>query len=227
MAQKKIEQTKTEIFSAFISRNRLTLIIILSIIVVAVAATGITISIINKQLDNKTAQVEVLYDEYANWVNNTADLSEEESQNVYVKLQDDLSQFIDSTRKGYPELRAIFTLASLEYQKENYTSAVELFKKVLEDYSDSHLAASSAMNTAVCYEQLNDPESAVKYYQLVFDNYGDRSSEAPHAKFSIGRIYEGMGDPAKAIESYRELSTVYPNSEWAKLAVSRLITLEQ
>jgi tetratricopeptide (TPR) repeat protein len=226
MAQKKIEKTKIEIVSAFISRNRIKLIIVLSIIVLAVIVTGITINSINKQLDKKTAQIELLHDEYANWVNNTAELSEEESQKVYVKLQDDLSQFIESTRKGYPELRALFTLASVEYQKENYTSAVELFKKVLEDYADSHLAASSAMNTAVCYEQLNDSENAVKYYQMVFDNYGDRSSEAPHAKFSTGRIYEGMGDSAKAIDAYRELSTVYPDSEWTKLAVSRLIVLE-
>jgi TolA-binding protein len=226
MAEKKIEKTRAEIVSAFISRNRILLIIILSIIVVAVVGTGITINTINKQLDKKIVQVEVFHDEYANWVNNSAELSEEESQNAYVKLQDELSQFIDSTRNGYPELRALFTLASLEYQKENYISAVALFVQVFDDYPESHLAASSAMNSAVCYEQLNDSENAVKYYEIVFENYGDRSSEASHAKFSTGRIYEGMGDTAKAIESYRELSTVYPESEWAKLAVSRLISLE-
>ena len=226
MAEKKIEKTRAEFVSVFISRNRRILIIILSIIVVAVIATGITISSINKQLDKKTAQVEVLHDEYANWVNNTAELSEEESQAVYVKLQDEISRFIDSTRNGYPELRALFTLASVEYHKENYKSAVDLFSQVFEDYPDSHLAASSVINTAVCYELLDDQVNAVKYYQMVFENYGDRSSEAPHAKFSIGRLYESMGEPSKAIESYRELSTVYPDSEWSKLAVSRLITLE-
>ncbi|NQT57808.1 MAG: tetratricopeptide repeat protein [Bacteroidetes bacterium] len=226
MAEKKTEKTRTEIISVFISRNRITLLIILGIIIIAVVAFGITVSALNKQLDKKTAQVEVFHDEYANWVNNTAELTEEESQNVYLKLQDDLSQFIDSTRKGYPELRALFTLASVEYHKESYKSAVDLFIQVFEDYPESHLAASSAMNAAVCYELLGDQDNAVKYYQMVYENYGDRSSEAPHAKFCIGRIYEVMGEADNAIESYRELSTEYPNSEWAKLAVSRLIALE-
>jgi len=226
MIEKKIEKTKLDIISAFISRNRITLIIILSIIVVAVIATGITVASISRQLDKKTAQVEVYHEEYANWVNNSAELTEEESQIVYEKLYDDLSQFVDKARTGYPELRAIFTLASVEYHKENYESAVALFVQIVEDYPDSHLAASSAMNTAVCYELLSDQNNAVKYYQIVFDNYGDRSSEGPHAKFSIGRIYEGMDEQQKAIESYRELSTGYPTSEWAKLAVSRLIALE-
>ena len=226
MAEKKTEKTRVDIISAFISRNRITLIIILGTLIVAVVAFGITVNTLNKQLDKKTAQVEVFQDEYANWVNNTAELTEEESQNVYIKLQDDLSQFIDSTRKGYPESRAIFTLASVEYHKESYKSAVDLFVQVFEDYPESHLAAPSGMNAAVCYELLSDLDNAVKYYQMVFENYGDRSSEAPHAKFSMGRIYEGMGESDKAIESYRELSTVYPNSEWAKLAVSRLIALE-
>ncbi len=226
MAQHKIEKTRTEILSAFILRNRRTLIILTSIIIIAVIATGITISTINKQLYKKTSQVELFYDDYTNWANNSAELSEEELQNAYLKLHDDLLQFIDSTRKGYPELRALFTLASVEYQKENYKSAVDLFLQVFEDYPESHLAASAAMNTAVCYELLDDSESAVSYYQRVFENYGDRSSEAPHAKFSIGRLYEGMTEPAKAIEAYRELSAVYPDSEWAKLAVSRLIALE-
>ncbi|MBL7007162.1 MAG: tetratricopeptide repeat protein [Spirochaetia bacterium] len=226
MAQNKHEKTRAEIMSAFISRNRKTLIIITSIIIVAVIATGITISTLNKQLYKKTAQVELLYEDYTNWVNSSAELSEEEKQDTYVKLYDDLSQFIDSARNGYPELRALFTLASVEYHKENYKSAVDLFSQVIEEYPDSHLAASAAMNTAVCYELLGDSESAVSYYQLVFDNYGDRSPDAPHAKFSIGRLYESMNEPAKAIESYRELSTVYPDSEWAKLAVSRLIVLE-
>lgn len=226
MAEKKIEKTRIDRITAFVSKNRITLLIVVCIIVVGVIAFGVTINVLNNQLDKKTAQVEQLHDDYAEWVNNTAELSSEEHQEVYLKLKEDLSVLIDSTRTGYPELRALFTLASLEKHKENYETAVESFLQIIEIYPDSHLAASSAMNAAVCYELLDMQEKAIENYQLVYELYADRSSEAPHAKFSIARLYEVLGETDKAIGAYRELSTTFPTSEWAKLAVSRLIILE-
>ncbi len=210
----------------FLTSNKKLLIIIAAVIVVAVAAVGITVSVLGSRLEKHTAEVELLQEEYIEIMNNAEELSEEDQQGALTALSEEISDFIGSTGKGYPQLRALYLQASVSYQMEDFGTAAVQFSDFAKKFKDSHLAPTAYMNSGASYEFAGDLAAAVEQYRLVFDLYKDSSAEAPHALFSVGRLHERQGNISDAISTYRELSTEFPESEWAKLGVSRLIVLE-
>jgi len=202
----------------FLTSNKKLLIIIAAVIVVAVTAVGVTVSVLNSRLEKHTAEVELLQEKYVEIMSNTAEQadgqdgqSEGDQRDALTTLSEKVSEFINSTGNGYPRLRALYLQASVSYQLEDYSTAAVQF---------------ALMNAGASYETAGDMPAALEQYRLVFDLYKDSSAEAPHALFSVGRLYERQGNISDAISTYRELSSEFPESEWAKLGVSRLIVLE-
>ncbi len=225
--EKQIELTTVDKISAFITKNRLVLIIIAAVIVIGIAATWITISILDSSLEKNISQVELYQERFRELAINPDSLSEEAIATAWRDYETELQDFIDSTRKSYPELRAMFLLASVAYQLDEYSLAMERFNAVVANYPDSHLAATSLMNSAVASEEAGDIAAALDSYTELTETYLDRSFEVPHAYFNIGRLLEQQEKFDDAIEIYRTLSIDFPNSEWSNLAISRLIVLEQ
>jgi TolA-binding protein len=217
----------------FLTSNKKLLIIIAAVIVVAVTAVGVTVSVLNSRLEKHTAEVELLQEKYVEIMSNTAEQadgqdgqSEGDQRDALTTLSEKVSEFINSTGNGYPRLRALYLQASVSYQLEDYSTAAVQFSDFAKKYKDSHLAPTALMNAGASYETAGDMPAALEQYRLVFDLYKDSSAEAPHALFSVGRLYERQGNISDAISTYRELSSEFPESEWAKLGVSRLIVLE-
>lgn len=227
MAVEKIEKVSNiDKFSSFISKNKITLIIIAVVIVVALIAVGITITALNNRLESRIEKVELFQDRLYEWAANPDALTDEELSVIADDLGSDLQEFIDNVGKGYPELRAMHLQATLSYSLEDYVKAAEYYSLVAETYPKSHLAAPSLYNAAVAHEMLENPGKSLEIYLSIIEDYTGIFSEVPHALFSTGRIYESLGDVDSAIGQYRTLSTDYPSSEWSKLAVSRIIVLE-
>ena len=48
----------------------------------------------------------------------------------------------------------------------------------------------------------------------------------PHAMFSLARVYETQGKTEQAISEYKNIVNTYSDSNWADLATSRLIVID-
>ena len=62
---------------------------------------------------------------------------------------------------------------------------------------------------------------AARAYGELADRY-PACEYAAESMFKAGELYEKMGDAGKARKFYEDLSTLYPFSEYAKLAEAKL-----
>lgn len=96
-------------------------------------------------------------------------------------------------------------------QRGNYELAVAALRKVVEDYSDSKLAADAAYWLAY-YQELSgkNNDALLGYYQLI-KNY-PYSQNVPEAIWRLGRLYYWSGDFQNAA-TYLHLGQLYPAGE--------------
>jgi tetratricopeptide (TPR) repeat protein len=210
--------------AVFVHTNKRTLIIASVAILVIIVIIG-TFSAISSNAEKQSMiaveEAQVLFQEW-----NALESDAEDRESKAAELEQTLTELIDSTKKGYPNMKAQYLLGNLKYSLEQYSEAETSFKAVAETYKDMYLAPAAAMNLAVVYEVTDRPSEAVAQYQYVFDTYEDTSAEAPHALFAIGRIQDESGNTQLAVSTFQVLIADYPDSEWSKLANSRLVVLE-
>ena len=67
-------------------------------------------------------------------------------------------------------------------------------------------------------------EAAEKYYKLAIENKDFELK--PHAMFNLARLFDTQGKTEDAISEYKNLINAYSDSNWADLANSRLILID-
>jgi len=91
-----------------------------------------------------------------------------------------------------------FDNAYILYEEGNYNEAIELFKKVIEDYPDAFIVN---MSVGDSYFNLEDYAKAEEYYLKVLEN----DPENHDVKVAIGNCYSNQGDNDKALEWYKKI----------------------
>ena len=84
------------------------------------------------------------------------------------------------------------------YEEGNYIEAIEVFKKVIEDYPDAFIVN---MSVGDCYFNLEDYTKAEEFYLKVLEN----DPENHDAKIAIGNCYSNEGDNDKALDWYKKI----------------------
>ena len=84
------------------------------------------------------------------------------------------------------------------YEEGNYIEAIEVFKKVIEDYPDAFIVN---MSIGDCYFNLEDYAKAEEFYLIVLEN----NPENHDVKLAIGNCYSNQGDNDKALEWYQKI----------------------
>ena len=209
--------------SIAIQKNSKILIGALSLIVFVVIGLLIFNSLQIKNLEKYTQQIETIQDDYAGLSVITDENEKSEAENT---LFANLNTLIDNSPKNYALQRAFFIRANLYYQNMEWDKAIEDFKLIASDFSNSYLAPISLINAASSYEESNRIDDAIQTYQLVIENYASVSPEIPNIYFSIGRLYEQKEDSKAALVEYNNLVDTFPDSNGTNLARSRIIYLE-
>jgi tetratricopeptide (TPR) repeat protein len=118
-----------------------------------------------------------------------------------------------------------FTASTL-YQLEQYESSVEWYKKAFEAKSDSLIGLYSLKGQADALSQLDQHESALNLYIDLKAAVPQDFPMQDEILMTLGSLYEKNSDKANALETYNRLVNDFADSNWTKLARSRILVLE-
>ena len=115
-------------------------------------------------------------------------------------------------------IRNYYTLMGrIELEKNNYSKAVEFFKKampLLSVTSGSHLPL--AYSTGLAYYKAGDLENARREYERIISHTSGRQDYGDlYAKsfYMLGKIYEQQGNKVRAIENYDKFLDLWKNAD--------------
>jgi tetratricopeptide (TPR) repeat protein len=127
---------------------------------------------------------------------------------------------------GYASAKAYSLAADIYAARNEWARAEEFWVLSSQRAPKIYLAPLSLYNAAVAAEEQGKLDAAIGYYNQSLATSANFPA-APRAHFNIGRLYEAKHDTAAASEAYRSLIDNFPvESNWVKLAQSRLISLE-
>jgi tetratricopeptide (TPR) repeat protein len=216
------EKSFKEKLSQFLHTYKYVILGIGGALIVVLIATGIYTMVHQNRVEASSKQAEELISLMDEWRS-----AEEQSEKD--DLQQDIRELSTDIRDSYSGLfaaqRALLILGQLEYALENKEEAARHFMELADRYQSSYLAPVALMSAGVCKEELQRYDEAISHYQRVRDQYADTAPEAPHALFSIGRLYEMQDERESALDAYNELIDNFSASNWTKLARDRIIYL--
>ena len=210
--------------SDFVSRNRMILIIIGIALLVILIGLWIGISVSTNNAEANMGRIDELGKQYETWAA-MEDMTSTEAVELASTLKNNLQEFATLKNKSYPSVKASYLLGLIAFKEGSYDEAKNQFLASLEKGKDSYFASLSLFNLAVTSEQLNDSKAALDYYQQVYDTTNGNAAQSAKALFNVGRLHEANNDTDLAKAVFQQLSDEYPNSEYAKLAASKLVLL--
>lgn len=219
MSEKEEKKTSSAKLSTFVEKNKFILITVCAAIVVAL----IVFIVVDVVKTNATSKNLTRIDEISYTLTNgsvTAEESELETRKT-VALEN-LAPF--TNKGGIVGVRANMLSAEIAYQNEDYESALNFWKATEAKGKKSYTAPVAKYNAAVCYEELGNLEEAANLYKAAADE--ESFLLRTHAKFSYGRVLETQGKYAEAVAAYKDLNDTNPDDNWAMIAKSRILTLQ-
>jgi TolA-binding protein len=212
-------------FSSFLGTNKKLLSIVGIVLLLGLVGLWIGLSVADSNADKRQLLIDGLQENYSTWVA-LADKTTAEAKASAETLVSGLQALASKGGSRYPELKAGYLLAMVNYTNGDYAKALDGFLKVAANGKDSYFGPLSLTNAAVASEQLGDKAKALEYYQRVYDTYGKETPEAPKALFNVARLQEANNNVALAKAVLQQLADEFPSSEYAKLAKSRLVVLQ-
>lgn len=218
--QNKVENT----VASFLKRNMKAIIIAGIALVVILVGLWIGIVINNNTHSSLQESIDTLGEQYTEWTA-SEDLTSDEALTEAESLKEELLQLANHKSSAYATVKANYLLGMIEFKLESYDEALQYFLTAAEKGKDSYLSSLSLFNAAVVSEKLDDSVKALEYYQRVYDDSEGKAVEAARALFNVGRLHEEKGDTDLAKAVFQQLADEYPNSEYAKLAQTKLVIL--
>ena len=217
----------------FVQKNRKAIFMILGIIVFLLAGSVVVLSVSDVLRKKAIADVEELsrrYDELRHEI--IADSHEGHTHDdVSVDLDtetllDDLNVFAKG-KSGFAGSKAWSIIAKIHGDRKEWPAAEYAWLNAAKAGSKTYQGPVSFFNAAVAAEEQGKWEQAIEYYEKSI-SLPVEFPAAPHAQFSVGRLYEDkLNNFSAAIEAYRLVLIKWPNIPvWVNLANSRIIALE-
>ena len=216
------EMTFKDKLSQFLHSYKNVLIGIGGVLLVVLIGTAIYTAVHQNRLEDSSRQAEELISTYEDWQNAE---EEEKKAELEQQIREQSASIQDSYSGMFAAQRAKLVLGQIEHAKENWEKAAGHFLEIADSTPKSYLAPVALMSAAVCKEEIGSYQEAISHYQRIFDQYGDTAPEAPHALFSIGRLYERQDEKDAALDAYNQLIDNFSASNWTKLARDRIIYL--
>ncbi len=223
MAEKKEVSFQNRVedrLALFFRKNKNILIISGAAIVLALVILIIVLSVGESRTVANQQRIDELSAQYDEW-----SVSTEESPALPENLVADLTEVAGTKKSAYPALEAEYLLALISADQGNWSEAASHLETVAENGEDTYFASLAQFNLGVVSEENGDDASALAYYQQVYDASNGKAAESARALLSVARLHEAAGDTALASAVLQQLADEYPESEYAKLALSHLVLL--
>ena len=131
---------------------------------------------------------------------------------------DELKELLDKNKIKEGKIYHSHALGEIELEKENYSKAIEYFKKSLSpvSYAPFRIEANFIEPLALAYYKAGNLEEAGREYEKITSlTWGRQYYGEIYAKsFSmLGKIYEQQGDTSKAIEFYKKFLSLWKDAD--------------
>jgi len=206
----------------FIKNHRKAIFITVGILLILFIGLIAFLSISDALNKKATAAVDELYGRYNDLsLNNDEDFYTEDLDNLLT----DLKTFAEKN-KGFAGSRAWSIIGLIYSGRKEWSPSQDAWLSSAKIGNNTYLAPVALFNAAATAEEQGNLEQAIDLLkQCVAHKF--EFPAAPRAQFSIGRLYETIGDPTAAIEAYRDVIIKWPEMPvWSNLARSRLAVLE-
>jgi len=206
----------------FIRNHRKAIFITIGILLFLFIGLIAFLSISDALNKKATAEIDELYGRY----NGLSLINDEEFYTEDLEyLLTDLKTFAQKN-KGFAGSKAWSIIGLIYSGRKDWSNAQEAWLSSAKIGNNTYLAPIALFNAAAASEEQGNLEQAIDLLkQSVAHKF--EFPAAPRAQFSIGRLYETLGDPTSAIEAYREVLIKWPEMPvWHNLARSRLAFLE-
>lgn len=219
MADKVEKMTVGKKVNSFLENNKKVLSFALILCLVALIAFIVINVLLSNQKEKKLSEIDQITYEL------TKDSATLEDAEIETRIGEALSKLEGLTSaSGIVGARANLLSADLLFRQNKFEDAIKAYEKAASLKKKTYIAPLAYYNIAVCYEELKDVANAEANYKKAVE-YDDFLLLA-HAKFSYGRVLESQGKYKEAVEVYTELNDSTPEDTWAKLAKSRILSLQ-
>lgn len=204
----------SERIGAFLLRHRKVLLIALISVLAGVLAVTAGMYIVSVQAEKRAAAV---YDLLEQLKKDTVKDDDEKIQGIFAELKS------TAGAAGYPAYQAYIAAASYYFEKEEWEKAYDEYAAAAKAVPEAYTAGVSYFNAAVCAEKLEKPEDALSLYEKAAGIEAFPLKQ--RAAFNAARLIELVQGKDEAIAAFTKIYEDTPESEWGKLAQSRLLTL--
>jgi tetratricopeptide (TPR) repeat protein len=218
---------KGDKINAFIQRNRKIIFLSLGVIVFLLAGSVAALSISDVLRKKAIADIGELSKRYETLRQEKTDDSPDDELKApgLAALLEDLNNFAKG-KSGFAGGKAWSVIAQIHRDRKEWPQAEDAWLNAAKASLKTYLEPVSFFNAAVAAEEQGKWKQAVEHYEKSL-SANIEFPAAPHAQFSIGRLYEEMDDYPAAIEAYRLVLNKWPNiAIWVNLANSKIISLE-
>jgi tetratricopeptide (TPR) repeat protein len=206
----------------FIKNHRKAIFITIGILLFLFIGLIAFLSISDALNKKATAAIDELYGRY----NELTLINDEDFYTEDLEyLLTDLKTFAEKNR-GFAGGKAWSIIGLIYSSRKDWGNAQEAWLSSAKIGNNTYLAPIALFNAAVAAEEQGNLNKAIELLKQCITHKFEFPA-APRAQFSIGRLYETLGDPTSAIEAYREVLIKWPEMPvWQNLARSRLAVLE-
>ncbi len=122
---------------------------------------------------------------------------------------------------------AIYKNAFNLFKKDRYAGSIMLFKKFISKNPKSKLADNAQFWIAQNFLQQGKIKKSVKSLNVLLESYKklpeNRGGKADIALYQLYKIYVKLNNTKKALDSLKELVTIFPKSKYSKKLVKSLL----
>lgn len=213
------KESSSEKLNGFLEKNKVWLFSVVGAIVIAVVVFVLVVVCSGKSSEKVLSAVDEITFELTK---ESSDLSESELSKRREAAMESLKPYL--SKSGVGGVRANMLAAELSFQIKDYDSALSYWGDAAKKGIKSYTAPLCFYNMGVCAEEDGNLDVAAENYAKASE-YKDFIMKS-HAMFSLGRVYEAQKENEKAIEVYTNLVNEKPEDSWAKIAKTRIISLE-
>jgi len=214
--------------SEFIQKNRKGIFIAVGVLFFLLIGTVAYLFVGDLQNNKAIAEVEELNRKFTdlNFYISQGEYSEEVDE-----LLDDLKAFTDKVSiftgsKTFARSKAWSLAGRIYSSREDWPQAETAWINSAKAGEKTYLGPIALFEAAVAAEEQGNLEQAIDLLQQCVTHRFDFPS-APRAQFSIGRLYEQLGDDDMALEAYRTVLINWPDMPvFQHLARSQIVKIE-
>ena len=224
MEKKEEKLTFSDKLGKWIYKNRKLLISLIVILLIGGIAVALGTSSVKKNIEKNFSQLNNLVDEYS-MLTRDFDKAEDEKLAESKVIAEEMIVLAEANKKNGVALRAYMNAAEIYYGNGDFALAAECWENAAKVNEKAYTAGISLYNASVCYEELGNIDAAIAALEKAAAN--ENFPLATKAMFNQGRLEEAKANYDAAYDIYNALVAKNASDEWAKLAKTRAIYLEE